>query len=417
MRVRSRGSSYTENGVFYTGSRRTKDPDGWPSANQSRSLTISRSSLETTSDTVTPGYFAKVKKGQVLPVNPFSTSKWEVMTDKLFVNAGVRGPKDILGYHSFVTYDYNGPFTSSLPSDSFLPPATSQFNTVAMGQQALEKARSRAWDAMTTVAELGKTQSLLVQALSSLRRRTELILDAMGRRSRRRRPTYGELLSEFSSMWLEARYGWRLLYFDIVAVQEAVGSLGDVNDIVRYTVTQDRELDTVFTPWYNPAGHLFTRWKVEGRSKCRVGTLLEVELNADIQFDPLVTVYELIPFSFVVDWFLTTGSIVQAFSPFGRPKSQQAFVSYETEYTLTGEARLEDVSFNGVPQSYSWKTVLCDASVTRVLKTRDPTGISPIPQFRLRLGAFEAVDLAAIAFGILYRKKRALLRMLGRPSR
>jgi hypothetical protein len=121
---------------------------------------------------------------------------------------------------------------------------------------------------------------------------------------------------EIASKWLELQYGWLPLYNDVYnAVEHATKKSPPGNPIVRCGVSSVVRSDNVF-PWTsNPFGISMTqRYILSGR----VGRRMVVEYQIDSAYlnrvsnvgltNPLVVAWELVPFSFAVDWFLPLGN-------------------------------------------------------------------------------------------------------------
>jgi hypothetical protein len=108
------------------------------------------------------------------------------------------------------------------------------------------------------------------------------------------------------------------------------------------------------------------------------------------QFNPLQTGWELIPFSFVVDWFLSIGKTLSAMS----------FLYYQTNYSASYGLQvkvnrtfsLEDEITNPAVSGDRWQT---GWSITE-MKRRIPCELPYLPHIRFRLDGFKVLDLLAL---------------------
>jgi len=189
------------------------------------------------------------------------------------------------------------------------------------------------FNAAVALAELNKTVDLIAstarkigQALLAVKSgNTKRALELLGNPKlkklsykdesaiRRRHRTKRE--RETASKWLELQYGWMPLYNDVYnAVEYATKKSPPGNPIVRCGVSSVVSSDNVF-PWSgNPFEISMTqRYILSGK----VGRRMVVEYQIDSAYlnrvsnvgltNPLVVAWELVPFSFVVDWFLPLG--------------------------------------------------------------------------------------------------------------
>lgn len=226
-------------------------------------------------------------------------------------------------------------------------------------QAAAAKIYSSGWDALTFAAEFGKVVAMfrgfvrrLINAL--VNRRTE-------------------------DVWLEIRYGWRTLYYDMKDIEEAIQELGHKRK--RYsehvgTTTSSSDIHT-----YTYAGTSATQYWTR-RTEWEVG--LRGSVVADIEpavtsFNPFITAWELITLSFVVDWCLNVGQWLAAMS----------FVVFQTKSAsatgikIVGKryVTLDRTEFN---TNYSGQH-FTSTEHTAVFTQRTPASIplSPLPQVRL----------------------------------
>ena len=375
-------------------------------------------------DRVTPGYFKMSRDSRIhLPVNPLTISKREIMYDGIDLAIKLKYDIDNGGNPQTYTcrrgvWEVKGfPFT--------LQPHTRHvFDESRMVQSALAKLRSELWDVATFVAEARKTAELVTKAREGSIRRMETILQFLkerwGKYQSGRVTSYKQLLDAFAQLWMEGRFGWRILYYDLLSAQEAYARLAEGLTTLskRWTVTEDASFENLsgWTPVKigNTSYPFVYRTRVVRNSVARAGVMGNVDLTAPISLDPIVTAWEVIPFTMVSDWFFNVGEALQAWSPFATGNMQHAFFSQRDVNIQTLEVALDSsFVFQGrpLPQcegsglSLEANFILSDEVKTR--KAIQPTfDLSWNPN----LGNLRWLDGAALAW-LLRRRLMAFMRV------
>jgi len=120
---------------------------------------------------------------------------------------------------------------------------------------------------------------------------------------------------ELAKRWLELQYGWKPLLADIHGGAEYLNR-GMLSDDFQLEVKSAPRV-YLQTPW-TVNGGTEVRWTCRGRAKVRLianvrSSYLET-FNTLGLLNPAEIVWELVPFSFIVDWFTPIGSVLSSLS-------------------------------------------------------------------------------------------------------
>lgn len=214
--------------------------------------------------------------------------------------------------------------------------------------------------------------------------------------------------------YMEARYAIRPLFYDAVGVQKAWETQVNIKrrQTFRGYASDVFEIsDTIPYAGWNSYGTIERIGRCE--TKVRAGVLTDVEVS-NMSVWGLGSVidgaWELVPFSFIVDWFLNVGKTIAAWTPEMGVTKLSSWVVIET----TALSRNRLVSIANYPSSscnednsYYWSG---EKSQVEVWKTRipDPSRAS-WPSMNIRLDTLKLIDLALILDGFIYGtlKRRA----------
>lgn len=217
-----------------------------------------------------------------------------------------------------------------------------------------------------------------------------------------------------ANLWLEFRYAVRPLIFEAHSALAALEY--SRNRELRHTargkcisttktsgpVTVKSASGTYEDITYNHA--------VETRYEARAGVMYSIDTSAsDLSLafglgNNFETLWELTPFSFIIDWFLNIGDIISAWE---KNASLGVLGSWVVEKELVTERNtLTNVSFDRwVPLGYTISNVTWQNATQEVVKSvqcRTITTERPIiPSFKMNLDASKILDLATIAAGLL----------------
>lgn len=194
---------------------------------------------------------------------------------------------------------------------------------------------------LVTFAELDKTKGMVLRALNYLRRPLHDVLRRYKRMSGRDR------MNKVNEWWLEGRYGWRPFIYDVGCILDAAGrTVGD-----RLTAKTRLPVSNGETEWND---RLYTYWGIQSMVKRRASLVSYYDLGQTADFkagviaafrkygwyDLVGAGWDLVPYSFVADWFCNVGAAARAMQAYalidervGWTKANVRVVS-EIEHTM-----------------------------------------------------------------------------------
>jgi hypothetical protein len=320
-----------------------------------------------------PDYHSMLKEGKLIPHTPFYNVK---------ISGDTYGSYDIT-YKSGYRY-YSTSFT---PYDSwcigedelwaYAPTDPEKWVT-----EAAAKVYSSGYDALTALAELKDVMKTFKQAAYTLSHLPSELKKIKGGFS---------AIKRLSSENLSARYGWRTLVFDIVSLAKTINSLNQTFD--RHSercghtdeFTYDDAWDTEYSSY--TIGH-------------SVHDIVEVSVRGSItadkevpqfQFNPLQTGWELIPLSFVLDWFINVGKTLAAISFLTISGNYAASWGWQVRVDRRYSADIVEYADN-FQTGYRSQV----GQSTGILRKRRPCRVQYIPSFNVRLNGWKVVDLISL---------------------
>lgn len=222
-------------------------------------------------------------------------------------------------------------------------------------------------------------------------------------------------LDKASKLWLEYRYGWAPMVYDIVDQLKAVSAPEFRTHLTRDTLRTARgkasRKDETITPITAIAGGLtytgetrsevtyVTRTYIHYKSTV-AGSFLE-RLNDFGLFSIPEATWELVPFSFIVDWFVPVGDWLKALTPkIGVEIIAQGFTTEHnsvTETVLTGfpSPTVGEVTFSPAAPIGSR-----DRVTQRVKDRQTYLGIPAYPPIDVKLNVKRMADAVALLKGL-----------------
>lgn len=338
-----------------------------------------------------PDYWYRKNRGRIIPMMPFTQLdvSWNMTgsrTDRITNNT--------TGAWTQAYYNNHVPSATPTPTDlkALAHAHDGVINLNYVVNKAAANIASRGWDALTFASEVHKTRAMFVQIagkLISLRKRWFQYLRGKEKLS------ISEL-DQLFNLWLEGRYGWRTLLYDLEDLHGMVTHLGKAKDRQRgksetgITIPVTSITDTT-SSYIRIHTETTEEWVISWN-----GRVVADFKSEPLQINPFVTGWELVPFSFVIDWFVSVGNAIQV----------NTLLAYAEEYTASGGISIQynkvrNLTYtpisNYTPGS-TWTVSGSDVeNVTVESLARVPMTLSNLPQFKVRLDALKIVDLIALA--------------------
>lgn len=208
--------------------------------------------------------------------------------------------------------------------------------------------------------------------------------------------------SEIGSLWLELQYGWKPL---LSTIYDTVDRLMDHTIATHRTVKarfSDSVPNQIVTEPIEEVGSsvsgLATR---KGRFTCEIGAYLRTDVSdlaAYTSLNPVSIAWELVPYSFVVDWFIDIGGYIRGLE-----------TAYLYRNAFVSGYRSDGVFFDGIWNAfrndslytYAVQSTLRQRSLTRTVLTSYP--VPRLPSFKAELGSGRLLNAAALLSQFLRR--------------
>lgn len=385
----------------------------------------------------TPGF--KKSKRRHLPVNPYTCT---------IIKTNDGPSRDLRDFSSLPGHDYN--YAWGYTSAMFSLVVAAPTHDVSIYNRAVLKCIERASIGMSSnvaqdIAQFGQTTGLiadtatrLAAALAALRHKrfsdaTEILLrpsrvvphgqGGIGIRMPVKVKKYGKQPSAAATLaenWLALQYGWKPLLMDIHGALKSLAQyFVQTPSVVRTARGKAEKLSGTRVPvgyiTGNPPTFHFQGWQeTVTASKVTVGFRYTIDSKlkaflAQTGFtNPVNLFWEVLPYSFVVDWFVPIGPYLETLSAYDGLAFSDGFVS-----RLTTRDTYVDVNVTG-KRSYTGALVFDQNGRferQHILVNRDklvsfPTLVQPSFKNPLSIDhALNAVALLATAFGLGQRRK------------
>jgi hypothetical protein len=357
------------------------------------------------SDYETPDFYAKVARGKIINSPMTQQKTLYSCTPSNFEN--YLGP----------SFDSNGDIneTSGFLDRGSIPPeilcANAVYPTVPdIGDTAKNVALINAW----ANVDVSKVQSLVT--IAEARKTVNSVTDIFGRfigiLRNLRKLRLAEVAKEFSprelaDRYLEVRYALRPLMYDLHGYTKAWNT-----KLIYDRFTARGFSSETFSDTYNGQVQNYSSFKTNYSSyisktvESRAGVLYHYELDGleDLRvygFDqPIESLWELVPFSFIIDWFFNIGNTIAAWTPNSGITPLASWAKTTTTIvkscTITG---LEITPNQYTDQTSRGRHAFANGafSSTDITIERVPDPSRPIlPSLNINLDIFKLLDLLLI---------------------
>lgn len=324
-----------------------------------------------------PSYFARKRRGELLPMTPYEymdyRETFEVEYD-LYLNApgGVQ--------HWWCAANPQGINQRTFSDEKILSYWPASVNDAFYIQAAAAKIYGNSHDTLTFLAEFASLKRMFKQAITRLIRFEDTV-NSLATFWKGKRTSAG---------WLEWRYGWRTFLLDLKSLEDAITTFKSKRTRfsemagIKYTFTNQGSETTPYTGWSRVKNY---------EEKVTVGVRGNVVADAylpPLQFTTAITIWEMIPYSFVVDWLFRVGTWLSAMS----------LQCVELRHVASGGVLIDIHSVTSYTKTFQYVGSYGKYDGMNVVDIkfhcRQPSSISRFPQIKLSMDAFKVADLIAL---------------------
>jgi hypothetical protein len=320
----------------------------------------------------TPNFHARRRKGELLPQTPFEQFSADGASEGTYdLNFG--GGKSIYADGNYSHYTY-----WMLTPEILKGYAPSPYDMYV--QEAAAAIYSEGHDTLSFLYEITDVKDLIFDVCHKLLN-PKLIIPRNWRK--------------LSNEWLGYRYGWRPVIYDIKSIYNACQKLNTGKQ--RYNKTRSHSWDSFNTDeWTTEAGDYFEHHNVQDKISVSVRGSVVADIEVpQFQFNPIQTVWEEIPFSFVVDWFLSVGKSIAAAS----------FLTLQAGFSASCGYRVDierDYAYSITPKDGTSGDRTQSAHCKAFYEVRTPCKVPLTPHLTFHLNSLKVLDL----LGMVVQKLR-----------
>lgn len=205
---------------------------------------------------------------------------------------------------------------------------------------------------------------------------------------------------EASNLWLQYTYGWTPLISDVYSAMEALkGDVPPMKLSVSRTSKSTRDIKTVVTT-YLQGNRVYNYLDLDGRCSNRTTVFSSFTIKDPALLtanhvgltNPALLVWEVIPYSFVVDWFIPIGSWLEAQSALAGLTVREASVTRTSTFTWYGTS---EAKFSG---SFLLKSSSSTSIGQESKYKRRTLGLPsvPLPRFKSPCSTSHAITALAL---------------------
>lgn len=316
----------------------------------------------------TPYFHRRVKNGELIGHTP-----WK----QLFIKGHSEGENSLDLDDGFTHYTKKNHVPSQdwmLTEDilaSYLPANATSTN---LAQEAAAKIYNSGHDTLTFLAEIAEIKHMY-REVGEILLRGKLPLK----------------WRQLNSKWLSGRYGWRTFIYDMKDLNKAITNLNDIRKRVSEKARSISSTSNIENYTVEKSYFFWECQKIDSIEVSLVGSVVADIETPKFQFNPLVTGWEIIPLSFVIDWFVSIGKSLAALSFLTLQTNYAASTGYRVTVSRFYSHRLGEIKSH-VLDGFVDQVGSCEGT----LECRTPCHVPLIPHFSVRLNAAKIVDLVAL---------------------
>jgi hypothetical protein len=373
-------------------------------------------------DVNTPNFEQRSKNGEII-IGPLHVVK-NTHTINSLMDVDV-----LFSWDDFTYAQHTGTYP---PLMSNVTPVDSGNVLAQVKDAAIASAHTAASDsdalALASIAEAEKTIGLaasllsdayrMLRAVRRMRRDPEGFVDEFRRRARQMRGPSGQRLRTFlrntssvsdviASQWLRYRYGLRTTAFELEQLYNGLTDERNYRFVARgfKSATVQGEVNSSFTAWSNPPVEFDLTSQQQVYIQAAAGIYLDIDFGSMSKLHQLgldlilPTAWELVPYSFVADWFTNFGDLVMQY----QPKRHRVLGSYVTTKQVTTTMFTSRLDPTRTPSRWNTADLASNSGslgtitveTTEIIRT--PTiGYASVPSLDIRLNAGRVADLVAL---------------------
>jgi hypothetical protein len=172
-----------------------------------------------------------------------------------------------------------------------------------------------------------------------------------------------------------------------------------IEDLDKHRKIESKRTGTTDSNSSTTSGSSNTNWNYSWEEKVTEvisyrGAVSAAIEAAHFRANLVETAWELVPYSFVIDWFVDVGQAIQAisFAVLSTQSTASAGFHAQRKVELTADGMDNDPNYNVSGTSPHVGTLI------QTLTMRDPRSISKLPLMRIRLDPFKTADLVALIY-------------------
>jgi len=262
-------------------------------------------------------------------------------------------------YEHFISVDH-GPF-------NYIPSSTWEDNARSMAEvKALNRLQQhaaglgsdlvQARQAVDMFADLVKRTASLIESVRHFN--PEPFLTAMGLSRKQISKSRG---TSFANLWLEYSYGWKPFVSDMFEAQQAVLHWLGKNLIVKATAKAAWSGDDHF-----PYGGATWKWSLKSEFRVKLLALVSSPLWANLNqlglVNPAAIAWDVVPWSFVLDWFVPVQDVLQACTALVGLTPLGGFTTNRRDWVLSASQVVTYDGYSGIESSGQYQEIGADFS-------------------------------------------------------